>query len=141
MRIDRRIATGLMVIVGVVLVSTLGLSLGCGSSSSEAARFEVTVQFNDSVTQQDMDEAGALLRTFDDDVEFLIMEIFPPVGRAVLVTDGYVGRPGDAPDFCTTVKAALEAESYVDSASCQPWQEPDQAEPDAPVSTDNDATS
>ncbi len=103
------------------------------TSGIEGLRYEVTVQFNGSVTQQDIDEAGALLGTFDGDVDFLIMEIFPPIGRAVLATD--------APDFCPTVKAALEAESYVDGASCRPWQEPDQADPDAPVSTDNDPNS
>ncbi len=138
MRIDWRIAAGLIVIGGVALGTVLGCSDDGGSSTSEAARYEVTVQFNDSVTQEDIDEAGALLRTFDDDVEFLIMEIFPPIGRAVLVTDGYVGRPRDASDFCQTVQAELEAKRFVDSVSCQPWQEPDQAEPDTPVSTNND---
>ena len=133
MRIDWRIAAGLMVIVGVVLGSALVISLAKGSDADETARYEVTVQFNSSVTQQDIDEAGALLRTFDNDVEFLIMEIFPPIGRAVLATD--------APDFCPTVKAALEAKSYVDEVSCGPHVEPDQAEPDAPVSTENDPNS
>ena len=133
MRIDWRIAAGLMVILGVVLGSALVISLVKGSDADETARYEVTVQFNSSVTQQDIDEAGALLRTFDNDVEFLIMEIFPPIGRAVLATD--------APDFCPTVKAALEAKSYVDEVSCGPHVEPDQAEPDAPVSTENDPNS
>ncbi len=130
MRIDWRIAAGLMVIAGVVLGSALGISLLQRSNADETSRYEVTVQFNGSVTQQDIDEAGGLLRTFDDDVDFLIMEIFPPIGRAVLTTD--------ATGFCPTLKATLEAESYVDGASCRLWQEPDQAEPDAPVSTDND---
>ncbi len=133
MRIDWRIAAGLMVIVGVVLGSALAISLVQRSNADETARYEVTVQFNTTVTQDDLDEVGALLRTFDDDVDFLITEIFPPIGHAVLATD--------APDFCPTVKAALEAERYVDGASCRPWQEPDQAEPDAPVSTDNDLNS
>ncbi len=133
MRINWRIAAGLMVIVGVVLGSALGISLAQRSNADETARYEVTVQFNGSVTQQDIDEAGALLRTFDEDVDFLVMEIFPPIGRAVLATD--------TPNFCPTVKAALEAERYVDGVSCGPWQEPDQAEPDAPVSTDNDPNS
>ncbi len=133
MRIDWRIAAGLIVIVGVVLGTVLAISLVKGSNADETARYEVTVQFNGSATQLDMDEAGALLRTFDEDVDFLIMEIYPPIGRAVLATD--------APDFCPTVKAALEAERYVDSASCRLWQEPDQAEPDAPVSTNNDLNS
>ena len=133
MRIDWRIAAGLMVIVGVVLGSALGISLVQRSNADETARYEVTVQFNGSVTQQDIDEAGALLRSYDDDLEFLIMEIFPPIGLAVLTTD--------ATGFCQTVKPALEAKSYVNSVSCRPWQEPDQADPDAPVSTDNDPNS
>ncbi len=113
MRIDRRVAAGLIVIVGAVLGTLLGISLMQGSDADETARYEVTVQFNGSVTQQDMDEAGALLATYDDDVDFLIMEIFPPIGRAVLTTD--------ATGFCPTLKAALEAESYVDGASCRLW--------------------
>ncbi|MCH8346452.1 MAG: hypothetical protein IIC87_05930 [Chloroflexi bacterium] len=130
MRIDRRVAAGLMVILGVVLGSALVISLVNGSDADETARYEVTVQFNTSVTQDDLDETGSLLRTFDDDVDLLILEISPPIGRAVLATD--------APGFCPTVMEALGAASYVDGVSCRPWQEPNQAEPDAPVSTDND---
>jgi hypothetical protein len=133
MRINWRIAAGLLIIVGAVLGTVLAISLVQRSDADETARYEVTVQFNSTVTQDDLDEAGSLLRTFDADVDFLIMEIFPPVGRAVLATD--------APDFCQTVEAQLEAKSYVNSVSCQPWQEPDQADPDAPVSTDNEANS
>ncbi|MFB3093944.1 MAG: hypothetical protein ACE1ZN_06030 [Dehalococcoidia bacterium] len=133
MRIDRRVAAGLLVIVGAVLGTLLGISLMQGSDADETARYEVTVQFNGSVTQQEIDEAGGLLRTFDDDVDFLIMEIFPPIGRAVVTTE--------AADFCQTVKAALEAKSYVDVVSCGPHVEPGEAEPDAPVSTDNDPNS
>ena len=133
MRINRRVAAGLLVIVGAVLGTVLGISLMQGSDADETARYEVTVQFNGSVTQQEIDEAGGLLRTFDDDVDFLIMEIFPPIGRAVVTTE--------AAAFCPTVEAALEAKSYVDEVSCGPQVEPDQAEPDAPVSTDNDPNS
>ncbi len=138
MRINWRVTAGMLIAFGAVLGILLGISLIRASGGNGAAEFEVTVRFNTSVTQDDLDEAGALLRTFDDDVEFLIMEIFPPVGHAVLVTDGYVGRPRDASDFCQTVQAELEAKRFVDSVSCQPWQEPDQAEPDTPVSTNND---
>ena len=130
MRIDRRVAAGLLVIVGAVLGTLLGISLMQGSDADETARYEVTVQFNGSVTQQEIDEAGALLRTFDDDVDFLIMEIFPPIGRAVVTTE--------AADFCQTVETELGAKSYVDEVSCGPHVETDQADPDEPVSTDND---
>ena len=126
------------IVMWAVILLTIPLSTTRGDallpiSGIEGPKYEITVQLNGSVTQQDIDEAGGLLRTFDDDVDFLIMEIFPPIGRAVLATD--------VPDFCPTVKAALEAESYVDDASCRPWQETDQADPDAPVSTDNDPNS
>ncbi len=133
MRINRRVAAGLLVIVGAVLVTLLGISLMQGSDADETVRYKVTVQFNTTVTQDDLDEAGSLLRTFDDDVDFLIMEIFPPIGRAVLATD--------ATGFCPTVKAALEAKSYIDEVSCGPHVEPGEAEPDAPVSRDNDPNS
>ncbi len=133
MHIDWRVAAGLLVVVGAALGIVLAILLSQASDGDSTAQYEVTAQFNSSVTQDDLGEVGALLRGYDEDVEFLVMEIFPPIGRAVLATD--------VPDFCRTVQAELEAESYVDSASCQPWQEPDQAEPDAPVSTDNDANS
>ncbi len=133
MRIDWRIAAGLIVIVGAVLSSALAISLVQRSNADETAQYEVTVQFNTTVTQDDLNEAGSLLRTFDDDVEFLVMEIFPPIGRAVVTTE--------AAAFCPTVEAALEAESYVDEVSCGPHIEHDQAEPGAPVSTDNDPNS
>ena len=133
MRIDWRIAAGLMVIVGAVLSSALAISLMRGSEADETARYEVTVQFNTTVTQDDLNEAGALLGTYDNDLEFLIMEIFPPIGRAVVTTE--------AADFCQTLETELGAKSYVDEVSCGPHVETDQADPDAPVSTDNDPNS
>jgi hypothetical protein len=77
-----------------------------------ALQYEVTVQFNTLVTQDDIDEAAALLRAYDEDLEFLIMEIWPPIGRALLATN--------VPDFCQTAEAELEAESYIDNVSCGP---------------------
>jgi hypothetical protein len=77
-----------------------------------AARYEVTVRFNTSVTQDDIDEASALLRAYDDDLEFVIMESWPPIGRALLATS--------VADFCQAVEAKLKAKSYVDDASCGP---------------------
>jgi len=81
-------------------------------TAGEATQYEATVHFNTSVTQDDIDEASALLRAYDQDLEFLIMESWPPIGRALLATD--------APDFCEAVQAELEARSYVDDVSCGP---------------------
>jgi hypothetical protein len=74
--------------------------------------YDVTVRFNTSVTQADIDELAALLRTYDDELEeFVIMKLRPPIGRA-LVKDGL--------NLCPTLLAELEAKSYVDHASCEP---------------------
>ena len=129
MRIDWRIAAGLMVIVVAVLGVVAGVSSGCGSGD-DARRFDVSVQFTTEATQDDIFHVGAFLRTFDDDLEYLILEIFPPIGRAVVTTE--------AADFCQTVEAELGSKSYVDEVSCGPHVETDQADPDKPVSTDND---
>ena len=96
-------------------------------------QYEVTVRFNTSITQDGISEVDALLRTFDDDLQFLVMESFPPIGRAVLGTD--------APSFCESVGAELEAKSYVDGVSCQPWEERNVPDPEAPVSNYNDTGS
>jgi hypothetical protein len=92
-------------------------------STGGAARYEVTVEFNTTVTQDDIDEAGAVLGAYDEDLEFFVMEIWPPIGRALLTTD--------VADFCQTVEGELEAKSYVDDVSCGPV-EPEPAPTTAP---------
>jgi hypothetical protein len=94
-------------IVGVVA----GLSSGCGSGD-DAPRFDVSVQFTTEATQDDIDEVGDFLRTFDDDLEYLILEVSPPIGQAVVTTE--------AADFCQTVGTELGGKSYVDDVSCGP---------------------
>jgi hypothetical protein len=83
-----------------------------GGGSSEEVQYEVRVQFNSSATQNDIGEVEALLRTYDEDLEFLTTRCFPRMGYAVLTAD--------ATDFCPTVEAELEAKSYVDDVSCGP---------------------
>ncbi len=133
MRIGWRMAAGLLIVVGALLGTILGISLTGTSGGSGAAQYAVTVQFDGSVTQDDIDEADALLRTFDDDLDFLIMEIYPPVGRAVMTAE--------AADFCKAVETELEGKGYVDDVSCRPWEGDSGADPDAPVSTDSEASS
>ena len=130
MRIDLRMAGALVLIVGAVVGTVLALSLGGASGNDEPSRYDVTIRFNMSVTQEDIEEAGALLRAYDEDLEFVVMESFPPIGRAVVTAA--------ASDFCQTVQAELEARSYVDEVTCGPWTAPADADPDAPVSTDRD---
>ncbi len=129
MSFDRWAAAAGLIVAVAVLGVVASVSSGCGAGGS-APQFEVSVQFTTEVTQDDLDEAGAFLRTFDDDLEYLILEIFPPIGRAGVTTE--------AADFCQTVETELGAKSYVDEVSCGPHVETDQADPDTPVSTDSD---
>ncbi len=129
MRTDWRATAGLVITVVAVLGIVAGISSGCGSGD-DARRFDVSVQFTTEATQDDISDVGAFLRTFDDDLEFIILEIFPPIGQAIVTTE--------AADFCQTVETELGAKSYVDEVSCGPHVETDQADPDEPVSTDND---
>jgi hypothetical protein len=126
MRIDWRVAGGALIVVGAVVGTVLGISLGRASGGSEAAQYEVTLLFNASVTQQDIEETEALLGTFDTDPEYVIMESFPPVGRAVMASD--------ASDFCQKVRAELEAKDYINRVTCKPWADIGEVNPDAPIS-------
>jgi hypothetical protein len=96
-------------------------------TAGDAAQYEVTVDFNTSVTQEDLAGIESSLRAYGDDLEYVIMESWPPVGRALLATD--------ASDFCRTVEAEFEAESYIDRVKCGPRADIGKVDPDAPVSS------
>ena len=96
------------------------------------AHFQVTVQFNTSYTQEDIDEVDAFLHTYDENLEFIILEIFPPIGSVLLTLE--------TSDECSTIEAQLEAESYVSDVTCSPWQPNGEVnDPDAPVTNLPDA--
>ena len=84
------------------------LLLACGGG---APSYRLTVVFNTSVTQANMDEVDRLLRDFDSSAQMLITETFPPVGHVTLKTS--------APDFCSKIKAQLERLSFVQSVTCE----------------------
>jgi hypothetical protein len=92
-------------------LATLGLALFAAACDDGTTTYIVTVGFNESVTQDDMDEVDAYLRAFDEDLDFLIQESFPPTGVATVKTD--------AADFCATVKADLGAKPYVRDVTCE----------------------
>ena len=100
------------------------------SEGATATRYEVKVQFNTSVTQGDLDDVAALLRGYDQALEYRVQLSFPPTGRATLTTA--------APHFCPTTEAELEAKTYVHDVTCQELSEPSQAgSPEQPVSSDD----
>lgn len=114
--------------VGAVLLASVAGA--CGSEADEeTTRYEVTVLFDTSVTQDDLDEVETVLRSYDEDMEYVIQESFPPIGRAFLTSD--------AADFCSTIEAELEAKPYVREVQCEEQKEsPQSSNPDQPVTSD-----
>lgn len=125
MSVDKRSAGAVLITAAVVL----GVVLASSACGSDGGQLEVSVQFTTDATQDEMEEVGAFLRAFDEDLEFVILEVFPPIGRAGVTTDD--------PDFCEMVATELVAESYVDGVSCGP-KAGGLAEPDALCSIDSD---
>lgn len=80
----------------------------CGGG---APSYRVTVAFNATVTQADMDEVDQLIRRFDSSAEVLITETFPPTGHVVVKTG--------TPDFCRNVESVLDALPFIADVSCE----------------------
>jgi hypothetical protein len=110
----------------------IAAAAACGEEEEEApprAGYEVRVHFNETVTQEDQQEAHAVLAAYDPDLEFLVLELFPPIGVARLST----GRP----DLCGLVESELSARAYVREVTCNfRTDESPVASPGEPVSND-----
>jgi hypothetical protein len=92
----------------------VGTGPGVGEGESGAvtpSRHEVSIRFNETVQQSDIDEVAAVVATYDKDANFVVLQLFPPVAHAVIGSD--------IPGFCDDFKARLEGRPYVDSVSCE----------------------
>ena len=114
--------------IRVLVPGILALAAAAAACDGATTRYEVTVRFNTSVTQDGLDEAAAVLRSYDEGLDFLVQESFPPTGRAFLSTG--------VSDFCPQVRAELEAKPYVDGMECGEHREPPSGSPDEPVSSE-----
>jgi hypothetical protein len=126
-------ALPMIVAVAVTVVVACAESSGDegGGENGDTASFDVSIGFSETATQEQMDAAAAFLRGFDEDVDFLLLELFPPIGRGTVTTD-------DA-GFCDAVRSEFEGEDYVRDVTCGPHVEPDDSgDPDEPVSSDDD---
>jgi hypothetical protein len=124
----------LVAIIGVLGV-VAGLSFAGAGDGGDAPgdinrtgdECEVTINFNDTVTQTDIEEVEAMLRALDPDVEFFVMESFPPIG---------VGRLNvDDRSQCDAAVDELRAKSYTANVSWQTFDPLGVENPDEPVST------
>ena len=113
-------------IAAFALLALALVAAACDDSGGGATTYVVRVGFNESVTQENMEEVDAYLRGFDEDMEFPIQESFPPTGVGTLKTD--------EPDFCATVVSELEAKPYVREVTCEEeGDETPSGSPDEPV--------
>ena len=95
-----------MVLFAFVVLGAVAIA--CGSSPT---KYQVIVYFNASVTQADMDGVAGYLRNYDQGLEFLAQETFPPTGVAALRTN--------TKHFCATVEPELEGRTYIDGVTCR----------------------
>jgi len=93
----------------------------------EARAFDVAIDFNESVTQADMDLAAELVAAFDPEADFLLLETFPPIGRAMLRSN--------VAGFCGSVQAKFDSIPGVEGVTCRLATAPVPGSPDAPVSS------
>jgi len=93
-----------------VMFAVLALGALASSCGDGAPAYDVRIVFNETVTQEDMDEVADLLESYDEDVDFLVQEIFPPIGVARVETD--------VSDFCAVITAELEGRSYISEVTC-----------------------
>ncbi len=91
-------------------------------------QYTITIRFNETVSEDHLDEVGAMIRDFDPDAEYVIQESFPPTGVANFTADTV--------DACLALTQELEQASFVTSVSCGPQLEPGDADPDEPVVND-----
>lgn len=109
----------------LLLLPLLALALAAACDSG-ATKYDVSVSFNATVTQGDLDAVAALLHRYDEDADVLVQESFPPTVRATIETD--------AEDFCVSIAAELEKRPAVEQVSCaEHTGRPVSEEPDAPV--------
>ena len=106
-------------------------STGSRPPSGPATTYDLTIVFNESVTQTDLDETVKVITEISPDTEFLVRESFPPVGVVRITTD--------MASFCPDIEAKLESASYIAEVTCAVSPAPDDnppPDPDEPVSSE-----
>jgi hypothetical protein len=94
-----------VVALGLVAVALLG---SCGE---RAPAYDVTIAFNQQYTEAALQEVDAILRAYDDDIDVLVQESFPPVARTVIHSK--------VENFCDELRAQLEVKPYVERVDCE----------------------
>jgi hypothetical protein len=92
----------------------LGTGGGAGEGENgavDSTSHAVSIRFNETVQQSDIEDVAGVLAKYDPDADLQILQLFPPVGHAVIKSD--------VPGFCKELKAQLSDRPYIDSVSCE----------------------
>jgi hypothetical protein len=116
----------LIALAMLALASSMAVACSDEGDASDASDYRVTVRFNETVTEADQNEAAEIVAGYDEDVDFLLQESFPPTGVATLQSTD--------PDVCSNIQSDFEGKTYVDGVDC--GAPPATSEnPDEPVSS------
>lgn len=83
---------------------------GVQPPSGATTSYDLTFVFNESVTQDDLEEVGKIIQEIAPGGDFLVRESFPPVGAVQVTTD--------MAEFCPDIEAKFESLSYVADVTC-----------------------
>jgi hypothetical protein len=97
------------------------------AQESPDAVVQLTVDFDGSVTQPDIEGVSELIVSIDPSADVLILERFPPAASAIIRVRGA--------GVCEDLVARLETLPAVAAASCADYK-PSGGDPDGPVSSD-----
>lgn len=79
-----------------------------------ATLYKVEILYTTSAAQDNFGEVSALLRTYDQNLQYFPQEIFPRIDIVFLRTD--------IANLCPTIEGVLEERIYVQKVTCQRWQ-------------------
>ncbi|HEU5321100.1 MAG TPA: hypothetical protein VFX28_09870 [Methylomirabilota bacterium] len=88
------------------LALLFALVAGCGGGAS----YDVTVRFDESVQDADLQAVERVIKRYDGDADVLLLESFPPILKARVRTD--------AGDFCAKLTRDLEEMPPVSGVDC-----------------------
>ncbi len=95
----------------VAVVTVFAACGGSGDSGGNVPSYRLTVAFDSSVTQADMDQMQRFVHDYDPSAEMLLTESFPPTGHVIVKTNTL--------DFCGKIETLAEAVPSVASVTCE----------------------
>ena len=95
----------------VLVAAALAFTVAACDSGPDTTRYDVTIGFNDSVTQDGIDEVTAFILAYDGDADVRVLELQPPILQADVETS--------REDLCEGIFGLLARRDDVANADCE----------------------